>query len=133
MKSKTFLTFFILFWLLVLAGIFLFQKGYSNEKFEIVHVLIIILLVGFALFVGIKKLTAEKRGQPAEDELSRKLLKNAAATSYYISLYLWVLLIYINSERDIDTEALLSSGIIAMAIIFAVCWIFYKIRGIRDA
>ena len=65
-------------------------------------------------------------------DLSKKVLQKTAAYSYYISLYLWLALIFIKDRITIDTEQLLGTGILGMAIIFALCWILFNFRGIRN-
>jgi hypothetical protein len=39
---------------------------------EIAQFSIILVLIGFGIYVGISRLKSEKRGEPAEDELSKK-------------------------------------------------------------
>jgi len=89
------------------------------------------LLVAFAVFVGIMRLKSEKRGEPAEDERSKFILQKSAAWSYYISLYLWVAVLYIKDRISMDTDQLLGTGILGMAISFALCWLVFNFRGIR--
>jgi hypothetical protein len=40
-------------------------------------------------------MSSAKRGQPAVDEFSKRILQKAAALSYYISICLWLLIIYL--------------------------------------
>jgi peptidoglycan/LPS O-acetylase OafA/YrhL len=89
------------------------------------------LLISFAVFVGLKRLKSERRGEPAEDELSKSILQKTAAWSYYISLYLWVAMIYIKDRVSMDTEQLIGTGILGMAVTFAVCWLIFNFRGLR--
>ncbi len=89
------------------------------------------LLIAFAVFVGFRRLKSERRGEPAEDELSKRILQKTAAISYYISLYLWVAMIYIKDRVEMDTEQLLGTGILGMAVIFALSWLVFNFRGIR--
>ncbi len=89
------------------------------------------LLVAFAVFIGFRRLKSERRGEPAEDELSKSILQKTAAFSYYISLYLWVAMIYIKDRVNMDTEQLLGTGILGMAITFALCWLILNFRGMR--
>jgi peptidoglycan/LPS O-acetylase OafA/YrhL len=93
---------------------------------------VIIIVVGFALFFGYKRITSARRGEPAEDEMSKKILQRTAALSYYISLYLWVAILFIRDKISLDTEELIGAGIMGMAITFALCWIVLYFRGIRN-
>ncbi len=89
------------------------------------------LLVVFAVFAGIRRLKSERRGEPVEDELSKRIMQKTAAWSYYISLYLWVAMIYIKDRVNMDTEQLLGTGILGMAVTFALCWLVLNFRGLR--
>lgn len=93
---------------------------------------IIALILLFAVFIGIKRLSSARRGEPTEDELSKKVLQKTAAWSYYISLYMWVALIYIKDRVTMDTEEVLGTGILAMAVCFAVCWLIFNFKGIKN-
>ncbi|MBE0676226.1 MAG: hypothetical protein IH591_16335 [Bacteroidales bacterium] len=99
---------------------------------ESIHFVIIIVLVVFGFYFAYRRFSSARQGQPAEDELSRKLMVKASSLAYFISLYMWVFAIYIKDRIEIDTEVLLGSGILGMAVIFAVSWIVLKIIGIRN-
>jgi uncharacterized membrane protein YhaH (DUF805 family) len=108
----------------------------TNSKFtmplaEIVQFVVIILIVGFAVYLAVNRLRSVRRGEPAEDELSKKILQKASAFSFYTSLYLWVAMIYINDHTKLDTGVLIGIGILGMAVIWVVLVIFFKIRGIK--
>jgi len=119
--------------LLIITGTIWFYLSYERSGIlENLHFLVIILLVVFSLFIGIKRLTSQRRGEPAEDEMSKKVMQKAASLSYFISLYLWVLMIYLKDRVTMDVEVLIGSGIIGMAVIFALSWLYYNFRGIRN-
>jgi hypothetical protein len=94
---------------------------------------IILVLIGFGIYVGISRLKSEKLGEPAEDEMSRKIMQKASSTSFYISLYVWLGVMYYSDKTKMETHSLIGAGILGMAIAFFICWIFYKIRGMKDA
>jgi len=99
---------------------------------EIVTFGTIIVLVGFGLFFAYRRFTGARRGEPAEDELSKKVMQKTAAWSYYISLYMWVFMIWLKDRITLDTEEVLGAGILSMAVIFFLCWIVIRLRGIRN-
>jgi len=99
---------------------------------DLVQVGVVLVVVGFAFFLVLKIAGGYKRGGPAEDELSKKVLQKTAAVSYYVSLYIWVFLIYLNDRITMDTEQLLGTGILAMAVTFGVLWLIVNQRGIRN-
>jgi peptidoglycan/LPS O-acetylase OafA/YrhL len=93
---------------------------------------VIILVVGFAVFIGYKRLTSAKRGEPAEDELSKKVLQKTASLSYYISLYIWLFMMYIQDKINLETHSILAIGMLGMAVTFAICWLIINFTGIRN-
>ena len=99
---------------------------------EYVHIGVILAVVIFALFFGYKRLTSERRGEPAEDELSKKVLQKTAALSYYISLYLWVAMLILKDRVSMDTEVLIGTGILGMAVVFAGSWLYFNFWGISN-
>ncbi len=117
---------------MVSTGIWFWSSPEGFSGMDLVHSGVILTLVGFALFVGYKRLVSLKRGEPAEDELSRKVLQKTAAISYYISLYLWVFLIFLKDRVAFDTEELLGTGILAMAVIYGIVWLVLHFRGVRN-
>jgi peptidoglycan/LPS O-acetylase OafA/YrhL len=121
--------------LLVIGATILWISGseFSLPTAEIVQFIVIFLLVGFGIYVAINRLRSVRRGEPAEDELSKRILQKASSLSYYISLYLWVAMIYIKDRITVDTEVLLGSGILGMAVIWAVLVIWFKVRGLKNA
>ena len=133
MKTKTF--FILLVSIIVTLSVGAWVYFSKNDSFEIVDLfqyVIIIVLVAFALLFGIRRLRSERKGEPAEDELSKKIMQKAAATSFSISFYWWLVLVYLSDNWQKETESLIGTGILGMAIIFALCWVYYKIIGIKS-
>lgn len=91
-----------------------------------------VVIVAFGLYVGVSRLRSARRGEPAEDELSKRILQKASAISYYISLYLWVGMIYFSDKLTLHTHTLLGIGILGMAVIWVIMVIFFKIKGLKD-
>ena len=107
----------------------------TTNKIEIIDTfsfVVIFIVILFGVVVGISRIKSVKLGQPAEDELSKKLLLKASSTSYYISLYIWLILIYLSDKIKAETHTFISAGILAMAITFVLSWVFFKIFGLRD-
>jgi peptidoglycan/LPS O-acetylase OafA/YrhL len=94
---------------------------------------VISVLIGFGIYVGLTRLKSEKRGEPAEDELSKRVLQKASSASYYISIYMWLAVMYFSDKTKLETHTLIGTGILGMAILLFVCWLFYKVRGLKDA
>jgi cation transport ATPase len=124
---------FILAGLLLLSSLLWFIYSGSGLKINnILHFSVVILLVAFALFIGYKQAISAKRGEPGEDELSKKLLRRASSLSYYISIYLWLFIMYFSDKLHYETHVYFAAGILGMAVIFAGSWVYFSIRGIRN-
>jgi peptidoglycan/LPS O-acetylase OafA/YrhL len=123
---------FVALLVLLTTGLWLLSESGKLKSFDILSIGVILLVVAFAVFVGYKRLTSARRGEPSEDELSRKVLLRTAAYSYYISLYLWVAILFIKDRVKLDTEELLGAGILGMALTFALCWLVINFRGVRN-
>ena len=99
---------------------------------EIVQFVVIIVIVGFAVYLAINRFRSVRRGEPAEDELSKKILQKASSFSYYASLYLWIVMIFVNDRTKMDSEVLIGTGILGMAVIWVGFVIFFRIRGVKN-
>jgi peptidoglycan/LPS O-acetylase OafA/YrhL len=130
--KKTMLIFIVATLVVVTTLIWILTSRSAFKPADLVMYGVIIVVVGFALFIGYKRLTSVKKGEPAEDELSKKVLQKTAAMSYYVSLYLWLAVMYISGKKDYEPHVFLSAGILGMAVIFALCWLVYNFRGVRN-
>lgn len=94
----------------------------------------IILMVGvvIAIIVGVRRFKSLKQGESAEDEYSKKIMQKTAAYSFYISLYLWLVISYFSEGSDMDTQQVIGMGVVGMAIVFVISWLFVKILGLRN-
>lgn len=97
-----------------------------------IQFVIIILLVVFALVFLYNRVGNIKSGLPPEDELSKKMLKVAAARSYYFSLFLWLAISYMSESSKLETHTLIGLGILCMAVLLGIHWIVIKITGLKD-
>ena len=120
--------------ILLAVGALFFYKSAENSQADFAQLVILTLVVGFAIFISYKKIVSFKKGEPDKDELSQLLLQKAAATAFYTSLYMWLIISYLNGrgEAEMETEQLIGFGIIGMAILFAGFWLFYKIKGVKN-
>jgi Na+-transporting methylmalonyl-CoA/oxaloacetate decarboxylase gamma subunit len=89
---------------------------------------VLILAVVFA----IRRFTSWKNREPAEDEYTKKIMMKTSSYSFYVSLYLWLLISYFSEESALDTQRIIGLGIVGMAIVFAISWILIKYIGLHD-
>jgi peptidoglycan/LPS O-acetylase OafA/YrhL len=130
--KKAVLVFVIAALVLITCGIWFFSSSASFTPLNLFNFGVIFLVVGFAIYFGFKRLISAKRGEPAEDELSKKIMRKTAAMSYFISLYLWLALMYFSDRINLETHSVIGIGILGMAITFAICWLVFNFRGIKN-
>ena len=90
---------------------------------------IILLITIFALAIAISKLKSAKEGLTSEDELSRLIRNKASSRSYYVSLYWWLILMYLSDKTRLETHSLIGAGILGMAVLFAGFWVYFNFKG----
>lgn len=109
---------------------------FHSDEMDLQEILMIgalVLVVGFALFLAFRRLRDAKAKLPTEDEMSRKIMRRGAATSYYISIYMWLVIMYFEDRIDLERSSLIGAGIMGMAIIWAISWLYHRyIRRSHD-
>jgi hypothetical protein len=115
---------FIVFW------VFNIQKPLNTV--EILMILVPLILVGFALYLGFRNLGSTLRKEPVEDEFSKKVTTKASSLSFYISLYMWLFVMYISDKITMAPDTLIGAGIAGMALIFLLSWIGVKVFGLTN-
>ena len=130
--KKTVVLFIIGALVLITAGFWIFSGSSPVEPAEIVNLVVIVLVVVFALFFGYKRFTSIKKGEPAEDEMSKKIMQKTSSLSYFISLYWWLAIMYFSDRLKFEMHTIIGTGILGMAVIFAVCWLVFNFRGVRN-
>ena len=119
---------------LVLASLALWAlKGQvSGNIQEIVMFGIVLVLVGFAVYLSVSRARSLRRGEPGEDELSRKVMTRASSLAYFISIYLWLFIMYISDKTSLAAHSLVGAGILGMAVVFLFCWLGVKAFGMKN-
>jgi hypothetical protein len=120
---------------LILTGLGLWAlKGHlSGDIQEIAMAGLLLVVVGFAVFVGLSRLRSRARREPGEDELSRSIMTRASSLAYYISIYLWLFVMYVSDKTTLAADSLVGVGILGMAVVFLFCWLGFKFFGIKNA
>ena len=119
---------------LVLAGMAAWAlKGkIVGNTGEIVMAGVVFILVGFAVALGAARLRSRRRGEPAEDELSKRVMARASSLAYYVSIYLWLFIMYISDKTTIPAHTIVGTGIAGMAVVFLLCWLGVKLFGLKN-
>ena len=111
---------------LVLAGLFVSRKKVPGIEIISIAILVVILAV---IFIGknLKNVKDAKKGLTIEDERSRKVSLLAGAKSFQISIWYLLVLMWVSSVLEIiplNTEQALGAGILGMAIIYGITWLW---------
>lgn len=117
---------------LVVFTTFLWLSKDSLGVEEVTSLGVILAVVGFAVFILLRRIKSWKQGEPQEDELSKKVMLRTSSLSYYISLYFWVFLLWLKDRVEFEQEELIGTGILGMAVIFALSWVFFHFRGVPN-
>ena len=128
---KNVIALFVLLALLMITLVLWFSKD-SMTGFDLGSLGIILVIVAFAVFILWRRIKSWKSGEPQEDELSKMVMLRTSSLSYYISLYFWVFLLWLKDRVAFDQEELIGTGIMGMAVIFALSWLFFHFRGVPN-
>jgi ABC-type branched-subunit amino acid transport system permease subunit len=90
---------------------------------------ILLLLAAFAVAIAVSKLKSAKEGLQSEAELSQLIKDKASSRAYYVSLYWWLIVMYMTEKTPAATETLIGAGILGMAVLFAGFWLYFNFKG----
>lgn len=139
-KDKIRLTLIAVVTILVLCTTALYgYMAITKDKINsgsLITLIVPLLIIIFMAFFILRRYKSIKQGEPLEDERSKKVINQAAAKSFYISMY-WLLFIgwleeplaKIFQVEKLDASQTIGGGIAGMAIIFLISWVYYERRG----
>jgi len=130
--KKTIVTFVVSALLIASVALWALKGKVSGNILEILTTGGIFIMVGFALFIGTSRMRSHIRKEPPEDELSKTIMTRATSLAYYISLFLWLFIMYISDRVKMEPHSLISAGILGMALIFFCCWLGIKVTGVKN-
>jgi hypothetical protein len=130
--KKTIVIFVVSALLLASVALWMSRGLVTGNIQEILAAAVIFVLVGFALFIGLSRVRSHLRMEPSEDELSKRVMTKAASLAYYISIYLWLFIMYISDKTSLPVDSLIGAGILGMAITFFFCWLGIKVTGVKN-
>jgi len=98
-----------------------------------------LLAMGFSMVIAIGvpvvlwlEMNRLKQGKPMNDELSKMVRLKAYSTSYFISIITWGTVWGLSEYLKLNTFTFFSVGISVMLVTGLLCWVFYKIKGVKD-
>ena len=109
-----------------------FKGRLTGNTGEIIMAGVVLVLVAFALFIGVSRLRSHRRHEPAQDEMSKQIMTRASSLAFYISIYLWLFVMYISDKTTLPRDSLLGGGILGMALVFFLCWLGLRLFGTKN-
>jgi hypothetical protein len=122
--------------IIVLYSFSTLSKGGVSPR-SLISILIPLLVVAFMAFFITRRFKDINQGMPLEDERSKKVMTQAAAKSFYVSLY-WLLAISwfesffaenLFGVEKLDAGQTVGGAIGGMAIFFFIFWFYYNKKG----
>ena len=130
--KKTIIMFVILALLLISLVLWAVNADISGNIQEYLNIAVIVVMVGFALYIALERLKSLRRKEPIEDELSKKIMTKASSLAFYVSIYLWLFIMYMSDKTTMETHSLIGAGILGMSIIFLLSWLGVKLIGMKN-
>jgi len=124
MNNKTKLIFLLITSLFIVIGTVIVSTNLFSIGNSLAAVVSISLMLGIVgiLTLFIRKCYYDlKAGIPSDDERTKKVRMYAAGYAYFISLYVWLLLLAFNSYLDRDDLVMI--GLLGMVISFYLSWL----------
>lgn len=111
---------------IVVTGIEIFQTGEENlpgmRTAEFIFVILLAVLFGLGTFISFRRKKAIKEGLVVDDELSGLAIRASAATTFFLSLVLWIAVLILNVHTSIETKFLIGIGILVLCLVFLIIW-----------
>ncbi len=108
----------------MLLWLFNSERTFTGSTSIMVGIQVVVLV--FAALVVVKRWTAKKQNLPAEDEMSKRILQRGAATSYYLSIYMWLAFMFFEERIELERSTLIGAGILGMAVLYGLSWIYHN-------
>jgi hypothetical protein len=122
--KRLYLPLFAITCTIAITGIEVFQTSSFTHSgmrtAELIFVILLALLFGLGILIAWKRGKSIKKGLPVDDELSRSLMRIAAATTFYISLVIWLVLLILNAHTELNPKFLTGIGIMVMCLVFLI-------------
>jgi len=108
----------------------------SDISFDFSSVLMmvipVVILVNAVLLIR-KRMSDARDQMPAEDELTKMIRLRSGNTSFQLSLFLWLVIGSVEDRVEVEGHTIIGAGILGMAIIFALSWMYHRyIRRSHD-
>jgi uncharacterized membrane protein len=138
MKAKylAILKFSIAALILASMGFWVFNTSKPLNEFSYSIIAAMLLVVGFVIYFGIQALKDAKSGLNPVDEFSKKVAEKAAATTFKISIYMWLFGMFMLDFFAIDSvnkaKLVIAIGMVVMTLIFLFIRLYLSRVGIDE-
>lgn len=131
--KRTILIAVIAILVLVTFIIWITSADLSFDFGTILMIVIPIVILAFAIIKVTQGMSDAKNQMPAEDELSKMIMLRTGSTAFQLSLFLWLVIGSVEDRIDLEGHTIIGAGILGMAILFALSWIYHRfIRKSHD-
>ena len=130
---RTILIAVIALMVVVTCIIWIASSELSFDFGTILMIVMAVVILAFAVIRVMRGVSDAKNKLPAEDELSKMIMLRAGYSSYQLSLFLWLVIGSVEDRIEMEGHTIIGAGILGMAILFALSWIYHRyIRRIHD-
>lgn len=105
--------------------------GITALGMEWFQLAVIIALVAFGIYVALSRWKTRRRREPLEDEFTVNVMRKASSMSYFISLYIWVIILIMKDRVRLEMEVWIGTGILLMGACFVLIWLLLSGKGMR--
>ncbi len=109
-------------------------KPFNGFAYGIIGAML--LVVGFVIYTGIQALKDAKSGLSPVDELSKRIAEKAAATTFKISIYMWLFGLFTLDFFNVDSvnkaKFVIAIGMVGMTLIFLFIRLYLSRVGIDE-
>jgi hypothetical protein len=103
---------------------------FLEGQFDWSAIIVIIIILLFLAF-AIPRYILGKNDVVEKDEYSKKIVTLAASRSYFITIYMWLILMYFDDFLP-ETSTQIGLGISLMAVVFLINALIIKFTGVKE-
>ncbi|MCX6284079.1 MAG: hypothetical protein NTW31_07590 [Bacteroidetes bacterium] len=104
----------------------------KNTWIDLVQGILMTIIGLFGLYQGVSAAWSAWRGDPLKDELTRKIRLKASSISFYISIWVWIGLMFAEKNQVRFHSGILGTGVLIMIGVYIISSVVIRIRGLRD-
>jgi len=118
---------------MVVTGIEIFQvepvDPFLTWKVELLYVIMLTILFGLGLVLLSKRSRDVKMGLATDDELSRMIMHKSGSVTFFSSLLIWIIILFLEVHTNIESRLLIAFAIVTICIVFIIFWLIFNFLG----